>query len=307
MTKSDWDLLLGQIEGGTCTPFLGAGASVPYIETGEPVARHLGRDQRVPAWDAGNLPRVAQYLALNLDGQLSDPSIPKQKMIDYLKTRPSPDCDDPDGVYSILASLPLPIYLTTNYDGFLTAALRHQRRNPRRVYCCWNKRLEARQQLEARRQGSAEDYEPSVANPLVYHMHGHEAVVDSLVITEDDYLDFMVNISQRSSLIPPVVLDAMTDNTLLFLGYSLNDWNFRVLFRALQNFTENSTRGGHVTVQLKPGSGEDGERAVRFFERYFQKQSIVVFWGDVKDFLMELRSEREAWLKSQRQTQPAAS
>jgi hypothetical protein len=118
MTQSDWDLLVSQVESGSCTPFLGAGASVPFIETGDAVAQFLGRDQRVPAWDAGNLPRVAQYLALNLDGQLSDPSIPKQKMIEYLKTRPSPDYGDTDGVYSILANLPLPIYLTTNYDGF---------------------------------------------------------------------------------------------------------------------------------------------------------------------------------------------
>jgi hypothetical protein len=122
---------------------------------------------------------------------------------------------------------------------------------------------------------SLQDYEPSVANPLVYHLHGHEPVVDSLVITEDDYLDFMVNISQRSTLIPAVVLDAMTDNTLLFLGYSLNDWNFRVLFAPCR-ISPRTAPAADVTVQLRPGSGEDSGAVA---SEYFQKQSIVVFWA----------------------------
>lgn len=289
MKDDDWDVLLDRIEAGACTPFLGAGACHPYIETGEVIAQKWAREKAFPLSDASNLGRVAQYMALNLDGELKgDPRIPKQKMVDYLKRRNRPPFDDPKDLHATLATLPLPIYVTTNYDRFLTDALKLARRDVYRDFCRWNKWLEKRHKPER--------HSPTVAAPMVFHLHGHDEVVDSLVLTEDDYIDFIVNVSQRSELIPPVVQEAMTDNMLVFLGYSLSDWNFRVLFRTMQNYLEQSTRRGHVAVQLPPDELPDPARAIKFFEKYFGGEEITLFWGTCEDFAKTLREKRAARL-----------
>ena len=55
-----------------------------------------------------------------------------------------------------------------------------------------------------------------------------------MVLTEDDYLEFLVRMNRDASepLLPPVIRTAFKDS-LLFVGYSLSDWSFRVLFRGL--------------------------------------------------------------------------
>jgi hypothetical protein len=290
MTQADWQLLIDQINDGTCTPFLGAGASVPYVETGTALSRRWAQEQGFPLPDPWNLPRVAQFMALNIEAMLWDPAIPKRKMIEYLKSRRRPLYSDPAEVYATLADLPFKVVLTTNYDSYMTEAFAHKHKNPRRDFCRWNRRLVARYRPDQPSE------EPSIACPLVYHLHGHDKIVDSLVLTEDDYVDFTVNVSQRPETIPTPVQDAITDNTLMFLGYSLNDWNFRVLFRTMQGYLENSTRGGHVAVLLLPETDAQADpvwldRAVRFFERYLQNQRIVVYWGSCSDFLQELRRQ----------------
>ena len=44
---------------------------------------------------------------------------------------------------------------------------------------------------------------PTVERPLVYHVFGQLDVPESLVITEDDYDDFLVGITENRALIPP--------------------------------------------------------------------------------------------------------
>jgi hypothetical protein len=290
MTRADWKLLIDQINEGTCTPFLGAGASTPHVELGAAISQKWAQEEGFPLPDPWNLPRVAQFMALNIEASLWDPAIPKRRMINYLKTRRPPVYSDPSEVYSMLADLPFKIVLTTNYDSFVTDAFTHRGKMPRRDFCRWNKRLQKRYPRQV-------EPESTVTSPLVFHMHGHDEIVDSLVLSEDDFVDFTVNVSQRPELIPTPVQDAITDNTLVFLGYSLNDWNFRVLFRTMQGYLENSTRGGHVAVLLLPEADARADaawldRAVRFFERYLQNQRIVVYWGTCARFMEELRRQQ---------------
>ena len=77
-------------------------------------------------------------------------------------------------------------------------------------------------------------FTPSPANPLVFHLHGHNQVPESLVLTEDDYLTFLVNMSSQQVVFPPPVQCALAVDTLLFMGYSLSDWTFRVLIQTLR-------------------------------------------------------------------------
>jgi SIR2-like domain len=118
------------------------------------------------------------------------------------------------------------------------------------------------------------------------------------VLTEDDYLDFLVNISRDEDLIPPRVQEAMAGTSLLFLGYRLADWNFRVLFRSLVSYLERTIARAHVSVQLVPlrDTAPDLQRqkAQEYLQRYFGKLEIRVYWGSCQDFATELRNKWEA-------------
>lgn len=279
MEDYHWQVLLERIREQKCTPFLGAGASAGTLPLGSEIAAEWARENDYPLEDPHDLARVAQFLAVKLD-----PMAPKEKIRRLLLAAGQPDFGAESEPHAVLAELPLPLYLTTNFDGFMTAALEACGKHPKQELCRWNERLMARPSVF----DSADGYRPSVDSPLVYHLHGNAEDIGSLVLTEDDYFDFLVNIPQVG--IPPLVQEALSATSLLFLGYRLADWNFRVLFRGFVELTQPSDRRLSVTVQLPPTqSPELRERAMQYLGRYFDKKEIVVFWGDAQQFLAELR------------------
>jgi len=109
------------------------------------------------------------------------------------------------------------------------------------------------------------DSDPTQTTPVVYHLHGHLDVPELLVLTEDDYLDFLVDLWQSNAdpqsanarpMLPMRIQEAVTNASLLFIGYRLADWNFRVILRGLLQRFMPRERYKHVTVQLSPGRGK---------------------------------------------------
>ena len=141
-----------------------------------------------------------------------------------------------------------------------------------------------------------DDVTPTLERPVIYHLHGVAKKPESVVLTEDDYVDFLVSIG-REDLLPPRIEQSLTGDSLLFLGYRLADWNFRVLFRGLVYFIARNFRRSHVSVQLVP-LGSDAEpdqmlRAKRYLNRYFDRLDIRVYWGTCQAFVSELRTRWE--------------
>jgi hypothetical protein len=135
------------------------------------------------------------------------------------------------------------------------------------------------------------DLEASAANPVVFHMHGHYDIPESMVLSEDDYLDFLVNVSRDQGLVPPRIQEAMAGTSLLFIGYSLADWNFRVIFRGLVGSLEGGLRRINVAVQLPPVGEEQEllEVQQKYLSEYFGTIKVYVYWGHAKDFVKDLR------------------
>ena len=55
---------------------------------------------------------------------------------------------------------------------------------------------------------------------------------DSYVITEDSYIDYLVG-GDVGEQIPPSLIERMEDTHFLFLGYSMRDWNLRVILKRI--------------------------------------------------------------------------
>ncbi len=201
-----------------------------------------------------------------------------------------PRFDPPDSnPFLILADLPLPIYLTTSYHDFLEVALRRAGKMPRAEICRWQRGLEG---LPSVFDGDSllekgKKYQPSSQEPLVYHLHGLDERPDSLVLTEDDYLQFLVAMSrdkgdQAKDPVPARVRQAIADSALILLGYPLSGWAFRSLFWGLIKDTIPHT--GVFTIQLEPTPVQR-----KYFEDYLKREaSLEAYWGDIYQYTGEL-------------------
>jgi hypothetical protein len=162
----DWDLLMRRINAGKCTPFLGAGAAYGVLPLGSQIAREWAEKFGYPLEDEENLARVATYLAVQFD-----PMYPKEMLLkSWFQNAKQPDYSNPEEPHAALAGLPLPIYMTTNYDPFMTKALEAAGKKPRRELCRWNYFLKDTPSIFDKDPG----YEPSVQEPVVFHLHGHD-------------------------------------------------------------------------------------------------------------------------------------
>jgi hypothetical protein len=201
---------------------------------------------------------------------------------------------NPADPHKVLAELPFPIYVTTSFGNLLTEALKAAGKAPRIEFGRWN---EATVRAPSVFQPDT-DYVPTVGQPLVYHVYGHFDDLDSMVLTEDDYFDYLIGLTRNDDLVPKEVNRALTRSSLLFLGFRMDDWLFRVLFRTILNQEGSHARQGypHVAVQVDPEDDRvvNPRRALRYLEKYFEGASVDVYWGRVEDFVEELQKRSAA-------------
>ena len=285
MAEVAWDYLMHRLDNGKVTPFIGAAAAsiASDLPSGGQLARSWAKDFEFPhehkEGEELDLIDIAQYLSVK-----QGPMFPKTLISDGFTGVALPNFEAPHETHALLATLDLPIYLTTNYDNFMTKALEAQGKRPVREYCRWN--AEVRESGEPSR---FEDpsFQATVEEPVVFHLHGIQEVPESIVITEDDYLSFIVELSwHRRQLLPDMIQQALTGTSLMFMGYGLRDWDFKVIFQALVIAMEASLRGRSVSVQL-PVTDRD-QRG--YLAQYMCQKSIEVFWGDLDQFVKGIRS-----------------
>ena len=141
-------------------------------------------------------------------------------------------------------------------------------------------------------------YDPTPDRPLVYHIFGLDKHPETLVLTEDDYLDFLTRISwQNKQVILPRVREALADTALVMLGFNMHDWEFKILFRGLIA-TDTRKRGervgNSVSVQLqRRDGGEISELTAyhAYMRKYFSNSAkFNIYWGKPEQFMQELWS-----------------
>jgi hypothetical protein len=322
----NWPRLLSSISDGSATAILGSGLHEALTGSTRDVARALADASRfaLASDDRENLPQVAQYIAVTQDvptlqrsvvqslwqhvmsnygaevpGELrsQDPNtLDRDSLVEGYDTlleaarqvRLKREREEP---YALLASVPFRMYLNTNPDSLLENALKAAGREPQVAVCEWNDRMQPHRSAFDR----DPEYRPDQKKPLVYRLFGHLQDPDSLVLTEDDYFDYLIGVTSKREEIPVVVRRARADTALMFLGFRMDDWSFRVLFRSImsQSGGDRRSRYAHVAVQIDPEEGRiiEVDAARRFFETYFRSSDIAIYWGSVEDFLRELADQ----------------
>jgi hypothetical protein len=275
-----WPTLVRGIERDQVTPILGPGLFEPILGSLREIARRWAETYRYPMapHERESLPQVAQYLAINQNRRFPFEEL-EEYMQNELQRQYSQDLPaqksrrgaldsmietvgalyrqrDPLEPHKILAQLPLSIYITTNADCLMASALADAGRDPQVVVCPWNEYVEQSESIY-------------------------------------NYFDFLIGITSNNNLIPPAIRRALTDTSLLFLGFQMDDWNFRVLFRSILSREGGGRRDlyAHMAAQIEPEEGRilEPERARRYLENYFSKgAAISIYWGSTADFVKEL-------------------
>jgi len=317
-TFRKWNALIAYIKDKSCTPILGPGLFEPFLGSLGDVAKRWAKEFRYPLSpsDLDSLPRVAQYLTIDQSPQF--PYLYLQEILikdiaarfgyelpSKLLDSEDPSLDDfinivgakrrsrhPDDSYKLLAQLPYRIYVTTNLESLLESTLEEAGREPYVVLAPWN------QYTEDKILKLDPNYEPDPDRPLVYHLFGRLAEPKSVVLTEDNYFDYLLGVSRNNDLIPVYVRNALRNNSLLFIGFRLDEWNFRILFRSIvDKKTELMNEYIHMAAQVEPEEGRiiDPEGARRYLEEYFKHvASINIYWGTAEEFVKELWNQWNA-------------
>ena len=323
-----WPALLGSIENGKALPILGTSMLESLVGDLRDLTRSWAEAHGFPgAWiQEEDLPRVAQFLSVvqadeylrttlfvgglreriaeRIARLLGQQALKSRVMdatpIDELVRRCGReqrrrDANDP---HRVIASLPLPIYITANPDDLLFDALIEAGKAPQREFCRWTSRADFPPGIYQQEPG----FEPTVQRPLVYYLFGHLSDLVSVVLTMDDYLDHLLAVSQDQELIPRLVRGALAKRALLFLGFRSDDWDFRALFRFIvsQPGGEARRRFAHVAAQLEPDEGRlpSPERARQYLEQCFGHENVTIYWGTVERFAADIAARyRPAFAK----------
>jgi hypothetical protein len=316
-----WVSITAAMEDGQCTPILGPGLIEDIVGSTREIAQDLAVKYAFPLapWSLEDLPTVAQYLAVNQSTQF-----PRRELRNLIRDRIAArfgnalpaelNHDDLNAVlkevgrtlregpkmdaHRLLASKPFRIYITVNPDELMEDALRDAGRPPQSEFARWNEKIADVRRFPTLRMAQP-DYTPTVENPLVYHVFGKLATPESLVITEDDFFDYLLRIGSKAdgkNLAPGAVGTSLTADALLFIGFRLDDWSFRVLLRSIYSKEGSGARAvGNDTLpcvgaQLIPDKGRilEPEGTRKYFEKYLRSSNIDIFWGRVDDFIREL-------------------
>ncbi len=307
-----------QIRNGHAVPVISNKVVVDFLfgDYRELVRKYAARIQ-YPLSDHDDLLQMAKFKRFTDEGMISD-RVLKSDYINFLKNRlfyraradgvpdtilgavekkfdrlkfsefssqlgyPSFD-EAPDNPLLMLAELA--IYLTTGQHNLIEMALKVAGKAPQTEICRWWHSTESENLPLV-----DHEFEPSVERPLVYHLHGLDDYPESLVLTEDDYLQFLIAISKgRGQSTDPInhyVRRAIASSALILLGYELRSWDFKALFWGLIKPKEKRINKSGVFIQVEPTEIEK-----KYFKKYLWDEiECQIHWGEIEEYARFLRN-----------------
>ena len=275
----DWSILNYTIQRGNCILMLGPEVAVEQINNQyrpctEILANELAEKigSRVKSWniDPGNLTQVAHWYCMetgrtDLEYRVSSFYDQRRNLTNDL--------------YSDLAALPFPLIITSTPDTILYEALKKENKSP----------LVERYNFRGRNpdivpKGTSE-------HPLLFYLYGTIDEPESLVLTENDLLDFLMAVVLKNPPLPNNIMSELRNknNSLLFLGFGFKNWYLRILLRVLQGRDKASR--SFALEQSIPGCEEDYESSILFYRK--SEFKIQIHHQKIYHFVKELKDRFE--------------
>jgi hypothetical protein len=118
--------------------------------------------------------------------------------------------------------------------------------------------------------------------PTIVKIHGAARLKgdykrDNYVISEDDYIDYLMRPNTTSSL-PVMIRERLSESHFLFLGYSLSDWNLRVILRRIWEAQWLSARSWSVRLD-----------ADEMDEIFWHQQGVITLRQPLLEYMLTLR------------------
>jgi hypothetical protein len=273
-------LVAKRILEGEVVPFLGAGANLcgrpddtPWAEDGDflpdalELAATLAAEVGYPDPEDHDLKRISQYVHSVLGWK---------PLYKYLRA-PLQAVYPPTELHRFLAAVagilrerdtPRQIILTTNYDDALERAF-EDAGEPYDLI--WYEAQADRPNCGRFIHGLKAAPVPIIVpnryieldpdeRTVIVKLHGAmvrgDPALDSYVITEDDYIRYLTR-SDIAGQLPAVVRQRLIERHLLFLGYSMRDWNLRVVMQRLAG--NGALANQSWSVQREPASASNAE------------------------------------------------
>lgn len=285
--KEEWQLrLIGdKIKAGKAILFMGAAVHCPppqgfeefYSEALRPP---MGKElERILA--AQLPPDLVRNRSLSWISQLYELLVSRPELIQ--KVYSALNNKAPSPIVKALAKMNFQYIITTNYDNLFEEALRNAGREKFKKGIYKPNRPPDR---EATLDVPLEKI--TYHEPFLYKIHGdiedvyplengkrkYEPSKDAIVLTDEDYIHFILRMADKSSLnegvnfnpIPSAfttVLADPNDITIVFIGYSLLDYNLRLLFKS-------ALWGKDMAAQLRKWSVDlyPDETSLKIFDKY---------------------------------------
>ena len=183
---------------------------------------------------------------------------------------------EPSPILRGLARLGFPIVITTNYDQLYERALTEisqpqpgadQEAATKGIFekCVYSPKSTVKT-IDCKP-------EPSNARPYLLKMHGDLDQPASSVITDEDYIQFVLRMGDKHPYHPvgKNVLTHLIKWPTLFIGYRLVDYNLRLLFKTLRWKMDRANIPASYAVDMKPDvlirASLENQQIVSFIEK----------------------------------------
>jgi hypothetical protein len=180
-------------------------------------------------------------------------------------------------------SSPFKLIVTTNYDNLLERAFGQK---PYELVVQSPTGVKDKTQLQKR-----------LSKPkgtIIYKIHGSfsgngdnadVAGQDNLILTEEEYIEFLSVMGRKDKGVPSLISSNMVKGTTLFLGYGLQDWDFRTIWQTMIKSIEEKLRPQSFAIQRNPPA---------YLKDYWREKNVTILDVDLYEFATELEARWNA-------------
>lgn len=277
----DWDGLIDPIRTGKCILMLGPDAAGEEIDSHfkpftEILANNLAKSSDINgvakssgiSIDTSNLAQVSLFYEMKTKKRVR----PKVEAF-YLKRQ-----ENTSRFHENLAALPFQLTVTSTPDDMFYNALKNANKNP----------IKALYDFSGNKNDFITGGTGTADKPLVFYLYGAIENPNSLVLTENDFLDFLVKIASDNPPLPSNILSELRDKekSFLFLGFGFRYWYLRILLHILQIESRK-----YSSFALEQFDVNQLKNTIYYFSESEYKIQICNF--ELTKFAEELRSRYE--------------